>query len=506
VATPNAPDIDESRIVVVDDNLPSAELVKALLARAGMPSVELINAPQQLLDRYEQLSPHLIVLDLHMPGIDGYTVLGELRRRATPADLPILVLTADTTRDATHRALALGASDFLTKPLDAIELTLRVRNLLVARAAHEGLLKRQRWLEASAELAGELLSGQCTDPLHRLCELALAVADADCALIIEPADVEQKANTTSAGALSQDDADELALALHGPALQTDTPAVLDSPPGFGAEHGLWTGPLLVAPLGAGHRHFGALVLGRTPGRPAFSEAERVVAGGFAHQAALGVELAEARLDQERMLVLDDRHRIARDLHDHVIQRLFATGLRLQKVSEDFEAGPVAEQIKEHLEVLDDTIDEIRSTVFGLRQSPVNVPALLVDQLSELGHDLAATLGFEPQVAVDVTADDAVDVEIADNIMAAAREALTNVARYAHARHVEVSLRATEREVVLEVVDDGVGLEDAHRHSGLADLTDSGHRHGGTWRVSGTATGGTRLVWRAPSAGVQPAGV
>ena len=81
----------------------------------------------------------------------------------------------------------------------------------------------------------------------------------------------------------------------------------------------------MVPLGAGSEHLGALALGRLPNRPGFTEAERVLAAGFAHQATVGVELAEARADQERMLILDDRHRIARDLHDHVIQRLFAAG-------------------------------------------------------------------------------------------------------------------------------------------------------------------------------------
>src|SRR4051794_29416329 len=98
-----------------------------------MPSVEPISSSRELLARFDELNPHLVVLDLHMPGIDGYAVLTELRLRAQAADLPVLVLTADTTRDATHRALSLGASDFLTKPLDAVELTLRVRNLLAAR-------------------------------------------------------------------------------------------------------------------------------------------------------------------------------------------------------------------------------------------------------------------------------------------------------------------------------------------------------------------------------------
>ena len=505
MATPAAQDVDRSRIVVVDDNAPSAELVKALLARAGLPSVVLLSNPHQLFARYDELNPQLVVLDLHMPGIDGYTVLAELRGRAPAADLPILVLTADTTRDATHRALSLGANDFLTKPIDAVELTLRVRNLLVARAAHEGLLQRQHWLEASAQLSADLLSGQCTDPLLRVCELALSAADADCALIVGPAAALEADGPISAGAVSEESADQLAAALSDARLWTQAPIVLDELPSPNAASRAWTGPLLVVPLGAGGEHFGALALGRLPNRPRFTEAERVLAAGFAHQATVGVELAEARADQERMLILDDRHRIARDLHDHVIQRLFAAGLRLQEVSRQLDAGLLAEHVREHLEDLDDTIDEIRSTVFGLRQAPPGVANLLFDQLWELCRDLTQVLGFQPEVVIDAPSDHVVDAEIAEDLIAAAREGLTNVARHAHARRAQLSVQVTAREVVLEVADDGIGISGSHHHGGITNLSERANRHGGTCRVSPAPGGGTRLQWRAPLAGAQQLG-
>src|SRR5689334_3418025 len=111
--------VENSRVVVVDDNLPSVQLVQSLLSRAGLHPVRAITDPVVLLESYDELAPDLILLDLHMPGVDGYTVLTELRRRATAPELPVLVLTADMTREATHRALRLGANDFLTKPLEA---------------------------------------------------------------------------------------------------------------------------------------------------------------------------------------------------------------------------------------------------------------------------------------------------------------------------------------------------------------------------------------------------
>src|SRR3954469_15185492 len=182
----NLEELQTARIVVVDDNRPSAQLVQALLTRAGLAAVQTINDPREFLARFDELAPDLLILDLHMPSVDGYTVLAEVRSRADSADLPVLVLTADTTREATHRALNLGANDFLTKPLDAPELVLRVRNLLKARVLHAGLQRRHRWLEASAHVARDLLAGSCAEPLRRVAELAHEAAEADFAVIALP--------------------------------------------------------------------------------------------------------------------------------------------------------------------------------------------------------------------------------------------------------------------------------------------------------------------------------
>ncbi|MDT4944219.1 MAG: hypothetical protein QOH14_952, partial [Pseudonocardiales bacterium] len=117
-------------VLVVDDNAANVALLRAVLTRAGISKVETVTNSGQALACYDRLQPDVVLMDLHMPGVDGYTLLTELRDRAGASYLPILVLTADTTRDALHRALSLGARDFLSKPIDTLELTLRVRNLL----------------------------------------------------------------------------------------------------------------------------------------------------------------------------------------------------------------------------------------------------------------------------------------------------------------------------------------------------------------------------------------
>jgi signal transduction histidine kinase len=492
--------IDRSRILVVDDNLPSAELVEALLARAGLRRVEVLTDPTLVVGRVAEQTPDLVILDLHMPVMDGYTVLTRLREQATPADLPVLVLTADITREATHRALQLGANDFLTKPLDAPELILRVRNLLTARALHDDLLRRHRWLEASARLAAELLADGNRQPLLRVGELARSAAEADGAVIATPGP-----STGGAGALPArlwiGDADPAAVeaitaafddgALGGEAARPDLgPAAV--------------GPALLVPLGGHGRLLGALLLYRSPGREPFPDGDLELAQNFADQATVALELADARTDQARMLVLTDRHRIARDLHDQVIQRLFATGLRLQQVADQAGPGPLAERIGEHVADLDDTITEIRSTIFGLRQPAHVAPERVRNRLQAIVDELGDVLGFTPLLHWDAPAG-SVPEELADDLVFATREALTNVARHAGASWAEVSVNATAHEVVLRVADDGVGLGGSQRRSGLRNLDERARRHGGVCRVSSAAAGGTEVEWRAGRAAAEAAG-
>ena len=381
---PLAPaDVARSCVVVVDDNPPSLQLVQLLLSRSGFRNVHAINDPRELIARYEELEPELIVLDLHMPGMDGYATLVELRKRDTAADLPVLVLTADATRSATHRALELGANDFLTKPLDATELMLRVRNLLQTRALHVGVQRRHRWLEASGRLASDLLADVCPEPLRRVSELAREAAGADAAVIALPSVPQAEEPTLSAHVWVGDHAGiaatAVAEAFGNHVLTADAAQLIDDVGalvGNGQPDKYSVGPAMLVPLLGVDRQLGALLLCRRRGAPRFTPIELELATGFAGQAVVAVEFAQARTDQERMMILSDRHRIARDLHDQVIQRLFATGLRLQQIAQRMGPSEESERIDERVGELDETIDEIRSTIFGLRQELVAEPGRL----------------------------------------------------------------------------------------------------------------------------------
>jgi signal transduction histidine kinase len=487
--------------VVVDDNAPSLQLVQLLLGRAGFTSVHGINDARQLLADYDELRPVLVLLDLHMPHMDGYATLTALRERASAADLPVLVLTADATRSATHRALELGANDFLTKPLDATELVLRARNMLQTRALHVGLQRRHRWLQASGRLASDLLADICPEPLRRVCELAREAAEADAAVVALPSVPQHGEPTLSAhiwvGEHAGAAASVIADAFTKHAIVAETPELIDDLNQLAGDppDGTAVGPAMVVPLAGAARKLGALVLCRRRGATPFTAIELELACGFAGQAVVAVEFAQARTDQERMMILSDRHRIARDLHDQVIQRLFATGLRLQQLATTLGPGDDAEHIDERVGELDETIDEIRATIFGLRQELVSEPGRLARELTGLVDDLTEVLGFAPQVSLAQPLD-AVPDEVAEDLVAAAREALTNVAKHAKASHVSLTVSFVDTEVVLEVTDNGVGFTDPARRSGLVNLTERALRHDGRCAVRPASDGGTEVIWSA----------
>jgi EAL domain-containing protein (putative c-di-GMP-specific phosphodiesterase class I) len=144
----------DAKVLVVDDNLANVQLLKTLLERSGLRHVWSANDAVAALDLVRQLDPDVILLDLHMPRTDGYAVLETLAENTDVEYLPVLVLTADTTKDAAHRALSLGARDFLTKPFDATEVVLRVRNLLETRYLYKAL--RQHNVALADELARRL--------------------------------------------------------------------------------------------------------------------------------------------------------------------------------------------------------------------------------------------------------------------------------------------------------------------------------------------------------------
>lgn len=203
-------------------------------------------------------------------------------------------------------------------------------------------------------------------------------------------------------------------------------------------------------------------------------------------------LADARATEE---VAAERDRIARDLHDLVIQRLFASGLALQALLASGREPGVSAQLQKVVDSLDETIHEIRSTIFSLGRKASRTSGTRVRVL-ELAADSADALGFTPHVHFQGPIDTAVPDEVAQQILAVVREALSNIARHAFATRAQVDLSAGS-DLVITVIDDGKGIGPATRRSGLDNLAIRAEELGGTFEAGPGPEGGTRIVWRVP---------
>jgi signal transduction histidine kinase len=227
----------------------------------------------------------------------------------------------------------------------------------------------------------------------------------------------------------------------------------------------------------------------------FGAEEVDMAAGFANQAALAIELAEARAEQQRASMLDERERIAADLHDHVIQRLFAAGLALQSTAATLGPGRATDRIVATVDDLDATIRQIRTSIFRLQQVPQARARGLRARLLDVAADLAPVLGFEPTLrlsgVLDVLPDD-----VAEDVAATVRESLSNVARHARARWAEIDVAAGER-LTVDVRDDGIGIGTTDRRSGLQNLRRRAERRGGTLEIRPREPSGTCLRWSIP---------
>ncbi|WP_327364112.1 sensor histidine kinase [Streptomyces sp. NBC_01296] len=260
------------------------------------------------------------------------------------------------------------------------------------------------------------------------------------------------------------------------------------------------GPAVAVAIGTKEHLSGVLILARLRGRAAFGPLEVGALPGFAGQAALALELADRRRDAEQMSLLEDHDRIARDLHDLAIQRLFATGMTLQSAQRFVEHPQASERLTRAIDDLDATIKIIRSTIFGLREReiPGVLPKLRL-RVVQAVDQAAVVLGFAPALRMEGLIDTDVPSAVADEVIAVIGEALTNVARHAQAGHADVSITAADGAVTVEVGDDGIGMLGGGRRSGLRNLAERAERLGGELCTEGRPGGGTRLVWRVPLA-------
>ncbi|MFE3451651.1 GAF domain-containing protein [Nonomuraea sp. NPDC059194] len=256
-------------------------------------------------------------------------------------------------------------------------------------------------------------------------------------------------------------------------------------------------PALLVPLGAAPSVRGVLALFKRPGRLPFTGADVEMLEDFSGHAAVALELAEARRDAERLGLLEDRDRIAKDLHDVVIQRLFAVAMTLMGAVRLIQRPEAAGRVQHAIDELDETIRQIRSTIFALQVPHEPDSPSLRARVVDLVENARGHLGFMPGLRMEGRLDHEVPDAVADHLLAVLREAMSNVVRHAKASRAEVSVEVADGALTLVVEDDGVGVGAGGRRSGLRNLEDRAAQLDGTLEVETPVTGGTRLRWRVP---------
>lgn len=382
-----------------------------------------------------------------------------------------------------------------------------------ARLYHDSR-RRERWLEALSEITRSLFAGTAAREVLRLiARRACEVADADLTAVLLPAEADGARLTVEvAYGHDAEHVEGAVLPAHGslvgPAAGADEPATTADAGGDLRAHALGHesgdpqgyGPMVAVPLPLDASACGALRLSRRAGRPAFDDTEVALVSRFSDQAAIALELARRRAESEELAVLHERDRIARDLHDLAIQRLFATGMTLQSAIRMIESPDAAERVSRAVGDLDTTVQIIRSTIFELRSAGDDRggPGLR-RRMPETARLAAQSLGFSPVLRIDGPVDSTVPAEVAEHVLAVTAEALSNIARHARARRADVVLTVpTAGDVLtLAVTDNGVGMGAAQHTGGLANLRSRAAQYGGTLTVESPAQGGTRLVWRVP---------
>ncbi len=387
--------------------------------------------------------------------------------------------------------------------------------------------RREHWLRAGQQITTMLLSG--ADQEEVLAQIAASsrdVAGADTAALVLPGlgdswvmeIVDGTGSDELIGTVMPPDGRARTVLRDGNGLVVDS---LSRARAMRVDALRQFGPALYAPMHADGRGVGVLVLLRKVGSAPFGPSDLATAETYAAQAALALVLAEARHAQDVAALLDERERIARDLHDLAIQQLFATGMQLETVRRRAARGVDPSEltgiVEDALDNVDSTVRQIRSIVHALRDPDASAP--LAERLRRESSLARTGLGFAPSLVITVdhrvldsaqsldgdaqALDDRVGEDLGDDVVAVVREGLANAARHARATavsvRVELSGEGPDTEVTVEVEDDGAGLPpERDRRSGTDNLAARARRHGGTFTLGTTSEGrGTLLTWKAP---------
>ncbi|MCX4572725.1 GAF domain-containing protein [Streptomyces sp. NBC_01571] len=474
----------------------------------------------------------------------GHGLLGELIRRPVPLRLPELSEHPESYGFPAHHppmhsflGVPIRVRDdvfgnlYLTEKRSGTQFDAEDESVLSTLAVAAGVAienarlyeetrLRERWQRASGKVTSVLLTGAPGEEvLELIVDEARKIVSADMGMIAEGVPGEEALRPALAVGLGAEQRGGLVMSTRdgfvGAALSSAEPVVSadiahDGRASEGEAQWAGLGPVVAVPLGISGKARGVLLLGRVQGGAPFGDADTGPLLGFADQAALALELAERRRDAEQIALLQDRDRIARDLHDLAIQRLFAAGMTLQSAQRFMEHAEGMERLTRTVDDLDETIKIIRSTIFGLRThgGSGREGNGLRGRVSEAVTASTTSFGFPPALRIEGLVETDVPGDIADHAVAVLGEALSNAARHSGARAVDVRLHCAGGELTLTVTDDGCGVPSDARRSGLKNMEERAVALRGALTLGERPEGGgTRLVWRvpvgAPSAGPGP---
>jgi signal transduction histidine kinase len=494
VLTPDGGGIDSFLVVGMDDGdrerigqLPSGQGVLGLVFDAEGPV------------RLDDLTTH--------PAAVGFPRGHPPMQAFLGAPVPV----GDTVFGHLYLAMGPGGGTFTAVHDEAVQALATAAGLAIENAGRVEWGERRRgWAQAGSEIATALLSG--ADPgsvLRSIAQRVAGLASADIAGVLVPSQEDDDVLTVVvAVGLDEDDVEGVRVPLGdsqlGAAHRSGIPRlVVDASssavggqraPVLG-ELAVGYGPTLIIPLG-GRPALGTVVAMRLRDREPFEPSTLEWAAAFAAQATVALELARSQQRERRLQVEADRDRIARDLHDHVVQRIFATGLALDRISRQLEAThpEAAARIAERVDELDGTIARIRSAIFELHEADDTSPDATRTAIVDVVRSITGGQGVRPDVRVRGDVEDLPRALVPD-VVAVVRELVTNVVKHARATRVTVTV-TVDGEIRVVVTDDGIGLPSVTVRSGLTNLADRAERHGGRM-TSSSGPRGTEIRWVVP---------
>jgi signal transduction histidine kinase len=477
------------------------------------------------------MEPEVVAAIGRLP--EGRGVLGTLINRPEPVRVPDISAHPDSVGFPAHHppmrsflgvpvrvgdavygnlylADKIGADAFSAEDEELVVALADAAGSAVANARlHADIRHRERVLAALHEVATSLLAGGHTsEVLALVARHARELFAADHAIVELPA---PESGSLRVAISDSDDGGRLGISgmgepaeasLSGHVLRTgESVVVVDA----GADErvhrpmadALGAGPMVFVPLWLQEEPFGTLSIARTKGREPFDESDAVTLRSFASQASLALEHARTQRELSRLALFEDQERIARELHDTVIQRLFAVGMALQGAARIADRDPVRARLHRAVDDIDATIADIRTTIFALDGSAHGTGGLRSQALT-ITAEQAESYGIRYRFTTEGPIDTAVPDALAAEVLSTLREALSNVGRHAHARSVDVQIDATADSVLLRVADDGVGMPVVvPRASGVRNMGDRARRLDGECAITPGPDGGTVVDWRIP---------